>query len=152
MHPQVHLAVVLSAGLLLELQPTLLLVFIISGTMIDLDILFSSWAPEKNHRLFPSHWISLWLGVTLIGVLFFDVIFWIGVGGLLHLFLDLFDWGLPILAPINLNLSPHLLSDPLEEESYPWRWFGQRYYGNKAIVVIEIASVILVLLLLMSQL
>lgn len=152
MHPQVHLAVALSAGLLLELQPTLLLVFITSGTMTDLDILLSSWAPEKNHRLLPSHWISLWLGITLIGVFFFDVIFWIGAGGLIHLFLDLFDWGLPVLAPINLNLSPHLLSDPPEEKNIPWKWFVQSYYGNKVIVAIEILSVILVLLLLLSQL
>ncbi|MFQ5978175.1 MAG: hypothetical protein ACE5OZ_08605 [Candidatus Heimdallarchaeota archaeon] len=152
MHPHVHLAVVLSAGLLLELQPMILLVFITSGTMIDLDILLSSWAPEKNHRLLPSHWISLWLGITLIGAFFFEIFFWVGVGGLLHLFLDLLDWGLPILAPINLNLSPHLLPCPPEEKKYPWKWFVQRYYGNKAIVAAEIVSIILVMLLLLSEL
>jgi len=150
MHPHVHLAIALSVGFLLELQSEEFLVFVISSTIIDLDIVFTSLTPYnyKNHRLFPSHWISLWVGITFIGLLS-HLIFWIGIGGFLHLMLDLPDWGLPVFAPVSLKLSPHLLSTPTTDSSHSWKWFLQKYYENKLIVLIEILSMILLLGLLL---
>ncbi|MHA2270451.1 MAG: hypothetical protein ACXACI_01225 [Candidatus Hodarchaeales archaeon] len=151
MHPHVHLAMALSVGCLLNLQLEQMFIFVTSSTVLDLDILASSLAREKNHRMLPSHWISVWIGVVFVG-LFFGPALWIGLGGLLHVLLDLPDWGIPALAPITMKLSPHLLPDPPKDGVYSQKWFIKRYYENKIIAGAEILSIVLLIVILLSRL
>lgn len=140
----------LSVGYLLNLQPEQMLIFVTSSTVIDLDIMLSSLARENNHRMLPSHWILVWVGVVFVGFLFGPA-FWIGLGGLLHIVLDLPDWGIPALAPITMKLSPHLLPDPPKDGYYSQKWFINRYYENKIIAGAEILSIVLLIVILLSQ-
>ncbi|MFW9916543.1 MAG: hypothetical protein ACFFGZ_13130 [Candidatus Thorarchaeota archaeon] len=151
MHPHVHLAMALSIGCLLNLQLEQMFIFVTSSTLIDLDILISPLTREKNHRLLPSHWISVWGSIVFVGFLF-TPIFWIGLGGLLHVALDLPDWGIPALAPITMKLSPHLLPDPPQDGTYSQKWFIKRYYENKIIAGAEILSIVLLIGILLAHL
>ena len=109
----------------------------LGGTIgIDLDYLLRFVFKEQNHRKYWTHSPIFWV-ILLILVYFLRIswIFWAVAGILLHLLLDIIDWGL-YLSPYNKNaLFPYLfraypkLSSEKEFSFYYWR--------NPAIVTIE---------------
>ncbi|MHC1590500.1 MAG: hypothetical protein ACXQS8_00270 [Candidatus Helarchaeales archaeon] len=110
---------------------------------IDFDFLFSSLAKNHNHRRLPSHGIFLHAILLGIGIplLFFNVrwVFLIGIAGVVHVLLDVIDWGTFLLTPLKRDLLVGgILPSPDEKSCIPQCYFTLTYYSSKKILALEI--------------
>jgi len=151
MHTTVHYA----SGLILASICHALLEFnfwvfacVVASPLIpDIDIVFSKFAKDHNHRLLFTHSLYPPFIILLIG--FITQNSWIlicGVGYLLHLSFDLIDWGTNIFFTGKLYGLKKLLN-PQERKTYnlqefkigkdPW-FFFDRYYTSAITILFEI--------------
>lgn len=120
---------------------------VFSAFIIDIDIIFSKFDKENNHRNLITH--SIWPGVAvlIIGSLLFNQTLTIcGISLILHAFIDTFDWGTNLFYT-GKTIGPKFLisreefeniDEVLSEYKVKHSFFVFRYYESKAIIITEI--------------
>ena len=130
--------------------PLLMLVILIGVVIPDLDFLLSKKAPDKNHRRLLTHTPIFWVTFLLLDffLLHTVLIFWFSLAALIHIFLDVLDWGVMLGYPVSNKLCNHILSE--EKIDFSSNHFMRIqcnflsvYFKNKYILGIEIAIGIL---------
>ena len=149
MYPSAHLTsglIVVAILTVFNLISPAIAFFILLGAIIpDFDFILSRWAPDNNHRKLVTHTFALWLGFIAIDFFLFHTgfIFWISFAAIIHLLLDIFDWGIMIKFPLSRSLNKHLL----DEKSIDFSSnnfitiqcnFLREYFTNRYIISIEI--------------
>jgi len=135
-----------------------LLLIVGISILIDFDFIFSRFAKDYNHRRLPTHGFPLYLILMGFGVLLaffnFPWLLYAGLAGLVHVSLDLIDWGTCALTPIKRDLliggtlkPPSPPSDP--PRRVPQCYFTMTYYHSKIILVVEVAIFFISLILLL---
>ncbi|NVM04279.1 MAG: metal-dependent hydrolase [Candidatus Helarchaeota archaeon] len=129
---------------------------IIASMIIDLDFLFSKFAQKHNHRRLITHTFFPYIIIALISILLINItplwfyIFLFSVCAIIHVCVDLIDWGISPFLPFNKNFVGGILERPNtnETESYWVRrcYYVNRYYGSKIIISIELIFGILAFL------
>lgn len=128
----------------------LFLTFVASSVLIDLDILISPFIKEKNHRLYFTHSIIIWLvlsiifaGLSITSIKIFDYFLFFCLGIVMHLSLDFIDWGLPLFPSKKENkIYLGILNDE-EITDFSMGYFIKKYWKSKTIITIEIILLIL---------
>ncbi|MHA1264334.1 MAG: hypothetical protein ACTSRS_03785 [Candidatus Helarchaeota archaeon] len=110
---------------------------------IDFDFLFSKYAKDNNHRRLITHSLFPYLALLPLG-LFYQVLFILGLCGIIHILTDTVDWGTSLFSPIIKEPLGGILPTPPKEvveiPNYKKRqcWFTKVYYASSIIVVLEI--------------
>ncbi|MFX0133401.1 MAG: metal-dependent hydrolase [Candidatus Hodarchaeota archaeon] len=131
--------------------------FIIFASMIiDLDFLFSKFAQKHNHRRLITHTFFPYIIIALISILLINItplwfyMFLFSICAIIHVCVDLIDWGISPFLPFKRNFVGGILERPKpnEEEIYWVRrcYFVNRYYGSKIIISIELSFGVLAFL------
>jgi hypothetical protein len=123
-----------------------------SPILPDVDIFFSRYAKDQNHRTLFTHSLYLGLAAVLIGLLSQRVwIVIIGMGYLTHLSFDLIDWGTNLFYTGKMYgchrlLTRHEKADvnfyDVNNKQDPW-FFFDRYYGSPITLTFEIVTPVL---------
>lgn len=113
----------------------------------DFDIVFKKYAFEKNHRNLFTHSIYLALIMLIFGLIFnSELVLFGGIGYIIHLITDTFDWGCDLFyQKKNFGLSLLLSNEERENllsilENYKIHqfFFIERYYHSNWVIVTEI--------------
>ena len=121
------------------------LLFLGGSVIIDIDVIFSMFIEEKNHRYYITHSFLFWVILIIIFLIlrftltiFFDYFLYLIIGIIWHLLLDLIDWGLPILPSKKVSriYLGFLKEDANIEKNSSY--FLKTYWSNKLILSIEL--------------
>ena len=116
--------------------------------LIDFDFIFSKYAKNRNHRILPTHGITLYLIILPFGI-FNSIFYFVGLAGIFHVLMDCIDWGVGLFSPISKKIYFGILPKPPEniinEESIRKRqcWFTLTYYNSKILLIVEVLVLIL---------
>ncbi|UCE13637.1 MAG: metal-dependent hydrolase [Candidatus Heimdallarchaeota archaeon] len=151
MMPHFHLILGITGGIILEKWGVISVayfVWLILGSVApDLDIFFSFLIKDQNHRRLPTHFpLPYLVGIFVFGFLGYPSFCWFFLGALLHVIIDVGDWGIFLFAPFSMNSYSliNLSYEELTKGKTVWK-FIQNYYQNSLIVILEIANCILCL-------
>jgi len=121
----------------------------------DLDVFFSKYAKDHNHRLLITHSIIPSIAIIIIGTfLTWPAFILSGINYLIHIFIDTLDWGTNILFFQKRQIGFKLLISKEEFENLPKylakykvpaSYFDEKYYSNKMCLGIEIILFILMI-------
>lgn len=162
MHITFHYAIgVICAAILSRLTPLspLLFCLVIAASIFpDLDIIFSKFALNLNHRMLITHSLYFPLILFLFGIVLDNIILiFIGISYFSHVFVDLLDWGTNffyngkiygfrfLLKKEEYDHVPELLQ---REKIKKW-FFVRRYYHSKLTFLLEISIVVIMGLVLL---
>ncbi len=123
--------------------------FIIFASMIiDLDFLFSKFAQKHNHRRLITHTFFPYIIIALISVFLINItplwfyFFLFSICAIIHVFVDLIDWGISPFLPFKKDFVGGILERPETNEDEPYWirrcYFVNRYYSSKSIISIEL--------------
>lgn len=121
---------------------------IIFPFLIDLDFIFSKFVKKKNHRRLITHSLLPYLVLAAFGFLY-PLFFILGLCGVVHLLIDMIDWGTSLLAPFYPNpiggVLPHVPPNLITDATFEQRqcWFTKTYYGSKIILTVEVLFALL---------
>ncbi|NHI93797.1 MAG: hypothetical protein EAX96_15020 [Candidatus Lokiarchaeota archaeon] len=100
----------------------------------------------------PTHSFIPYLIILPLGILLIEFL-WISIVGIFHVLLDLIDWGIYPLTPRlkNKNVGGFLYVPQINEgdDRLPRCYFINTYYSSKIIIILEIASIVAALLLIL---
>jgi hypothetical protein len=122
--------------------------------LIDLDFLFSKFAKNKNHRRLITHSLLPYIALLTFGFIY-PVFFILGLCGVVHLLIDMIDWGTALLAPFYRDpiggVLPHVPLNLISEANFEQRqcWFTKTYYRSKVILTVEVLIVLLAISLIL---
>jgi len=121
----------------------------------DLDVFFSKYAINHNHRMLISHSIIPGFLMLLIGIITnWPVLAFSGVAYSIHVIIDTFDWGTNFFYFQKKQIGLKLLISKEEFENLPKylskfkkaeSFFDSKYYSNKVNLGIEAMLFILML-------
>lgn len=114
-----------------------LIFFITPVIILDLDYLGKFIFIEQNHRKYLTHSPTLWF-VFLVGtyLIQFKILFWISLGFLFHVIIDIIDWGIFLIPIKNIKQTPHLLK--VNKFMKTEKDFSIVYWNNKSILILEL--------------
>jgi len=110
--------------------------------LIDLDFAFSRFAKNKNHRRLITHSLLPYLALAALGFIY-PLFFILGLCGVVHLLIDVIDWGTALFAPFYRDpiggLLPQVPPNIISESDFQQRqcWFTKTYYSSKLILTVE---------------
>lgn len=122
----------------------------------DFDIIYLMFTKEKNHRMFFTHSVYFSLIFLVLGVILMK--WWLifcGIGALVHVFIDLMDWGTNFLFTKRL-FGPRLLlakdewdkvPELMAKEFDPKWFFVLRYFKSIFFQTFEIIAGVSVIIL-----
>jgi len=111
--------------------------------IIDLDFLFSGTVKNKNHRRLITHSLLPYLVLAALGFIY-PLFFILALCGIVHLFIDIIDWGTALLAPFYKDpiggILPDVPTSLLSESNFKQRqcWFTKTYYNSWIIRITEV--------------
>ena len=131
-------------------------VFIVIFSFIcDLDVFFSKYALNHNHRMLISHSIIPGFLITIMGIIFiWPALIFSGLSYSLHVIIDTFDWGTNFFYFQKKQIGLKLLISKEEFENLPKyllefkkaeSFFDSKYYSSKVSLGIEAILFILML-------
>ena len=124
------------------------LIIIVASFVCDLDIFFSKYAKDRNHRNLITHSIIPSIFIIVLGIIFgWTALIISGIAYFIHIFVDLFDWGTNFLYFPRKTYGPRFLIRKEEEnlQEYlakyknPHSFFDFKYYNSKVNVSIEVS-------------
>ena len=113
----------------------------------DLDVFFSKYAKNNNHRNLITHSVIPSLILIILGFIFFwPALVISGFSYFIHIFVDLFDWGTNFFYFPHKTYGPRFLirkeennlSEHLAKYKNPQVFFDFKYYSSKISLTIEI--------------
>ena len=129
---------------------------VIASFICDFDVFFSKYAKDHNHRNLISHSIIPSIIIFVFGILFnWPALFFSGFSYLIHVFVDLFDWGTNFFYFRKKTFGPRLFMSKEEEENLsqylaqyksPASYFDFKYYNNKIALTIEVLLFVLMMI------
>lgn len=142
------LALLLKLSIIPNLSLFEILFIIFSAMVMDFDFPLAKWVKDHNHRLLPTHGYFPYLILFIIGLtlgIFFSFIqynwfLFLGLAGMIHVSLDLIDWGTAGLTPFKRErIYGGILEIPRTEgdEFIPQCYFATTYYHSKIILGVE---------------
>ena len=121
---------------------------IVASFVCDLDIFFSKYAQDQNHRNLITHSILPSIFIIVLGLIFgWTALIFSGIAHFIHILVDLFDWGTNLLYFPRKTFGPRFLirkeeknlQEYLDKYKNPHSFFDFKYYDNKITVSIEIS-------------
>ncbi|MHA1672146.1 MAG: hypothetical protein ACTSYI_00835, partial [Promethearchaeota archaeon] len=115
----------------------------------DFDILLLIKSKEKNHRMFFSHSIFFSGTILLLALLTSQWwLFFCGIGALIHVCIDMMDWGTNLLFTKRIIGPRFLLKRDewdnvpglMKKEFAPKYFFVKRYFGSIPFQLLEILA------------
>ncbi len=149
--------VIIASIFLNILQLTFLeyLLIVVSAFILDLDILFSKYAKNHNHRMLITHSIIPGGIVIILGLIFLSpAVILSGCILLVHVIIDSFDWGTNLFYfPKTLHGFKMLISKEefnnldryLAQYNDPASFFDFKYYNSKPCLLAELILFILMI-------
>ncbi len=111
--------------------------------LIDFDFFLSKYAKNHNHRRLITHSLIPYLCLLVVGI-FFPFILILGIGGIVHVLTDAFDWGTALFSPLYKEplggILPHPPKEIIQIPDYRKRqcWFIKTYYRSKIMLGCEV--------------
>ena len=149
MMPHVHLLLGIAGANILAFwgySYSHLMWFILGSLFPDIDFIINLLVKKNNHREYPTHFSVLYLLGAFLSLLWAFFLgnglipqFWFLIGALFHIFVDITDFKIYLLAPLSkkpfsfLNLDYQKMSKKASIVS-----FLQCYYQNRKIIALEI--------------
>ena len=122
--------------------------------LIDLDFIFSKFAKNNNHRRLLTHSLLPYLALAALGFIY-PLFFILGLCGVVHLLIDVIDWGTALFAPFYRDpiggSLPQVPPNIISESDFQQRqcWFTKTYYGSKLILTVEVLIALLAIALIL---
>ena len=119
---------------------------IISAFICDLDIFFSKFAKQNNHRNLITHSVIPSVVILVLGfILSWPALIVSGIAYFSHVTIDLFDWGTNFFYFPQKTFGPRFfirneeknLSEYLKNYKNPQSYFDFKYYNSKLSLFIE---------------
>jgi len=130
-------------------------VIVFSSFINDLDVFFTKYAKDHNHRNLITHSIIPSSIIILIGLMIsWPVLIIIGFVNFIHVFVDLFDWGTNLFYFPKKTFGPRLFISKEEEKNLaeylaqfknPTSFFDFKYYNNKVALTLEVILFVLMM-------
>ncbi len=127
-----------------------------SAFVSDLDVFFSKYAKDNNHRNLITHSIIPSSIVIVLGIVFnWPALVISGFALFLHVFVDLFDWGTNLFYFSKKTIGPRLFISKEEEKNLQEylaqyknkeSFFDSKYYNNKVALTIEVILFVLMMI------
>jgi hypothetical protein len=101
-----------------------------------------------THSLFP------YLLLAALGFIY-PFFFILGLCGVVHLCIDIIDWGSALLTPFYKEpiggILPHVPASLISESNFEQRqcWFTKTYYSSKVILIVEVLFALLAISLIL---
>ena len=164
MHINFHIAVGIIVTSIIHYYFSLTLIeylFILLLSFIcDFDIFFAKLAKNQNHRIYFTHSlipivILIFIGIIIVFIFDYSVLFLAGFSYFLHIIIDTFDWGTNLFYfPKKQNGFKLLLSLEeienlpryLSKYKHPESFFDSKYYNNTICLIIEFVLFCLMLI------
>jgi len=130
------------------------ILIVFSAFLGDLDVFFSKYAKDHNHRNLISHSIIPSIIIIILGLVFYwPALIISGLAYFTHIIVDQFDWGTNFFYFPQRTFGPrflikkeeHELSKYLAEYKNPSSFFDFKYYKSKISLTIEILLFILMM-------
>ncbi len=143
--PHIHLLLgIASANIFYSwgVNSSSLLWFILGSVIPDIDYFLNLLMKKNSHRQLLTHYPLLYLVAAVFLGYWGSIDFvWFCCGALIHLFIDIIDWEMYLLAPFSYRSFSFLNLDYTKEKSF----FSnlQYYYRNRKIMILEICSLII---------
>ena len=152
--PHIHFISGIIVGLLLNLHITsseAFILFIIGNILPDIDILMGFYL-KTNHRTFITHYISFYLFMAILSYMFLPTFFWLVLGGIVHVLIDIIDWGVYPLAPFS-NHKISLFDLDYNEISSSKTFLGylKNYYNTSSIIKTEVVVVLISIVVILAK-
>lgn len=122
--------------------------------VIDFDFLFSRLAKNENHRRLITHSLLPYVVLSAFGFIY-PLFFILSLCGIVHLFIDVIDWGTALLAPFYKDpiggILPHVPTNLLSESNFKQRqcWFTTTYFNSWVIRIIEVFFLVLTIIVIL---
>ena len=136
--PHIHLIIGIIFANILGLEQISCVFFLFGSILPDFDSMIGVLT-HRNHRSLFTHYPLLWLFLSLLSGILRLEIFWLFLGGLLHLLTDILDWEVYVLRPFSdlkisiLSLDPETL---IEDKSIKEQLI--LYYKQRKIICTEL--------------
>ncbi|MFX0069909.1 MAG: hypothetical protein ACFFAO_02355 [Candidatus Hermodarchaeota archaeon] len=128
---------------------------VFSAFICDLDVFFSKYAKDHNHRNLFTHSIIPSITILILGIIFnWPALIISGFTYFIHVFVDIFDWGTNFFYFPKKTFGPRLFMSQEEEEKLaeylaqyksPASFFDFKYYKSKVALSIEVLLFILMM-------
>ncbi|UYP47864.1 hypothetical protein NEF87_004149 [Candidatus Lokiarchaeum ossiferum] len=151
MHSSVHwgLGIIIAGitSLYISVNFWIVGLIILSSIFADFDIFLRKYAQNGNHRMLFTHSIYLPMILILIGFLSSKIVIIVmGFSYLIHILIDLLDWGTNALFTNRifgirflLKRDEHLrVPEIIDQEKIPQWFFVKRYYNSVIMIGIEV--------------
>lgn len=130
------------------------IIIVFASFICDLDVFFSNYAKDHNHRNLISHSIIPSIVILIFGIVFnWPALILCGFSYFIHIFIDLFDWGTNFFYFPQKTYGPRFLirkeeknlPEYLAEYKNPAAFFNFKYYNSKTSLTIEILLFVLMM-------